>query len=287
MRDSAHRKQNRGHRGLLWKQAAIALTLACFCRGASALSSLDSSLPDAPDAKIPQAGQQAPLPPTKGTITLPQPGDKNYTLEKAEHQRIFGIIPEFSTVNYAGQYQPLTPKQKFTLFWKSSTDPYIFVLDAFVAGIGQAKGSNAGYGQGAQGYLKRYAASYADTFDGNFWGNAVLTSAFHEDPRYFRDGEGHGYTHRALYSAFTALWCKRDSGTWGPNYANVLGNIIAGGISNVYYPSDDRGLGKTFTGALTVTAEGTVGSELQEFWPDIQNHFLRKRREKQQRLAQP
>ncbi len=236
-----------------------------------------------PDAPSPQTAQTQGTPPPG---TKPNgPATSGYTLKQAERQRIFGIIPEFTAVNHAGKYVPLTVGQKFDLFWKSSTDPYIFVLDAFVAGIGQAKDSNPGYGQGAEGYFKRYAASYADTFDGNFWGNAVLTSAFHEDPRYFRDGEGHSYTHRALYSAFTAIWCKRDSGTWGPNYANVLGNIIAGGISNAYYPADDRGVGKTFTGALTVTAEGTIGSELQEFWPDIQKHFLNRRRAK--RLAQP
>ncbi len=218
-----------------------------------------------------------------------QTGSSNsddYTLQGAEHQRIFGIIPEFQAVNHTGQYQPITVKQKFALFWKSSTDPYIFTLDAIVAGIGQAKNSNPGYGQGAEGYFKRYAASYADTFDGNFWGNAVLTSLFHEDPRYFRKGEGFSATHRALYSAATAIWTRRDSGGWGPNYANVLGNIISGGISNAYYPAADRGVGKTFTGALTVTAEGTIGSELEEFWPDIERHFVKRRQQKQLQRSQ-
>ena len=253
-------------------------------------------LPNAPDASALAQAQAQPAasttaaasqPAAQSSGQAPKPGDSDYNLQKAEHQRILGIIPEFSAVNHAGQFEPLTPKQKFNLFWKSSTDPYIFALDAIVAGIGQAKNSNAGYGQGVQGYFKRYAASYADTFDGNFWGNAVLTSAFHEDPRYFREGEGHSSTHRALYSALTALWCRRDSGNWGPNYANVLGNIIAGGISNAYYPAADRGLSKTFTGAVTVTAEGTIGSELEEFWPDIENHFLAKRRSRPLPPAQP
>ncbi len=267
-----------------WKGAALAIVCWCGC----AVWSAAETLPDAPDARALAARQDAKQNAEKQQdAKTPGAADSNYSLKSAEKQRIFGIIPEFTAVNHTGPYQPLTVKQKFDLFWKSSTDPYIFVLDAFVAGIGQAKDSNAGYGQGAQGYFKRYAASYADTFDGNFWGNAVLTSALREDPRYFREGEDYGYTHRALYSAATALWCKRDAGNWGPNYANILGNIIAGGISNVYYPSDDRGLGKTFTGAATVTAEGTIGSELQEFWPDIQNHFLKKRREKRERLCQP
>jgi hypothetical protein len=192
-----------------------------------------------------------------------------YDLKRAEHQRVLGIMPEFQAVNGNQVLRPLTPKEKFHLMWKSSTDPFIFSLDAIVAGIGQAKDSNPGYGQGTRGYLKRFGSSYADTFDGNFWGNAVLTVAFKEDPRYFREGEGHSYSHRALYSAGTALWTRRDNGKRGPNYANVLGNFVSGGISNLYYPAADRGLSKTVTGAVTVTAEGTIGSELIEFWPDI------------------
>jgi hypothetical protein len=139
-------------------------------------------LPDAPDAAVMQKTQpssptdQQTAPATPQTTPKPaQPSDGNYSLQGAEHQRILGIIPEFQAVNTAGVYKPLTVGQKFNLMWKSSTDPYIFTLDAIVAGIGQAKNSNPGFGQGAEGYFKRFGASYADTFDGNFWGNAVLT----------------------------------------------------------------------------------------------------------------
>ncbi len=247
--------------------------------GASAHAEAGRGLPDAPEAQTAQQGEKAK--PAASSVEAQSPANsaqsKDFDLKKAERQRIFGIIPEFQAVNQTGEYAPLTPKQKFSLMWKSSTDPYIFTLDAFVAGIGQAKDSNPDFHQGAEGYFKRYAASYADTFDGNFWGNAVLTSVLHEDPRYFRKGEDFGATHRALYSAATAVWCRRDTGRWGPNYANVLGNIISGGISNLYYPASDRGIGKTFTGAVTVTAEGTIGSELEEFWPDISRHFQKRR----------
>jgi hypothetical protein len=247
------------------------------------------SLPDAPQAVPPQQTPAAPSQTATGAGTKQQPAAQksqsdgsNYDLNKAEHQRILGIIPEFQAVNSstAGVYKPLTVGQKFNLMFKSSTDPYVFALDAVIAGISQAQDSTPGFGQGTEGYFKRYGASLADTIDGNFWGNAVLTSAFREDPRYFREGETYKPLHRALYSAATAVWCKRDNGKWGPNYANVLGNLIGGGISNAYYPAADRGVGNTFTGAATVTAEGVIGSELEEFYPDIARHFANKRREK-------
>jgi hypothetical protein len=72
----------------------------------------------------------------------------------------------------------------------------------------------------------------------------------------------------------TTVWCKRDNGTKGPNYANILGNLAAGGISNIYYPSEDRGLGLTVSRGLYVTGYGAFGGVLNEFLPDITRHFL-------------
>ncbi len=196
-------------------------------------------------------------------------------LKQEERQRILGVVPNFNTVESSAGVPSLSPGQKFHLMYKSSVDPFVFVADAFVAGLSQARNTNPGFGQGAEGYFKRFGASYLDTADGNLWGNAILPIVFKEDPRYFRLGSG-TFTHRFLYSAATTVWCRRDNGTWGPNYANVLGNFISGGISNAYYPAADRGFGQTVDGALTVTAEGIIGAEFVEFWPDISRHLFKK-----------
>jgi hypothetical protein len=204
-------------------------------------------------------------------------------LKKQETQRVFGVIPAFNSV-YQGAVPPLTPGQKMRLMFKSTTDIYVFGFSAITAGIGQAQNSHAAYGQGVEGYAKRYAATYADTADGNFWGNAVLPILWHEDPRYFRLGEG-SFTHRLLYSMSTTVWCRRDDGSEGPNYANVVGNLISGGISNIYYPEQDRGVGQTFQNAATVTAEGMIGAALIEFWPDMLRHHQVKEQAKRDAAA--
>jgi hypothetical protein len=196
-------------------------------------------------------------------------------LKKEEHQRILGVVPNFNTVDSADGMAKLSPRQKFHLAYKSTVDPFVFVADAFVAGLSQARNSNPGFEQGAQGYFKRFGASYLDTADGTLWGNAILPVLFKEDPRYFRMGHG-SFKRRFLYSASTTVWCLRDNGKWGPSYANVLGNFISGGISNAYYPAADRGIGQTVDGALTVTAEGAIGAEFIEFWPDISRHLFKK-----------
>lgn len=196
-------------------------------------------------------------------------------LKQQEKQRILGVIPNFNTSNVQNA-APLSPAQKFRLAYKSALDPFEFVAAGALAGWGQAVNDNAGYGQGALGYAKRYGASYTDSADGVLWGNAIYPILLHEDPRYFRKGAGSVWG-RIGYAVSTTVWTKNDNGTWGPNYANVLGNITAGGISNLYYPQANRGVGLTFEGAATVTAEGALGALGVEFWPDISRKIFHKR----------
>ncbi len=264
--------------------APDAVSVAAISTENSTLSSGDQDAQQAPAQQPATAAPAAPTPTPQQTGSSVSPELKGQTelgdaqLKKQETQRILGVMPAFNSV-YEGTVPPLTPKQKFQLMWKSTTDAYVFGFAAFTAGIGQAQNSHAAYGQGVEGYAKRFGANYADTADGNLWGNAILTVALHEDPRYFRLGHGK-FTHRLLYSMSTSVWCKRDNGTAGPNYANVFGNLIAGGISNLYYPAADRGVGQTFQNAATVTAEGMIGAALIEFWPDIAHHYKVKKQAK-------
>jgi hypothetical protein len=53
---------------------------------------------------------------------------------------------------------------------------------------------------------------------------------------------------------------------WGPNYSFVLGNLAAGGISNVYYPAADRaGAELTINNALIDTGLGAFNALVEEF----------------------
>jgi hypothetical protein len=274
--------------------AAAALLLA---GSAGAWGQAGETLPDAPqavDQQTPAPGQdhtqtqsQSQQPPASssstGTPQTPETKEQQEQraqeeLKQEEKQRILGVVPMFNvTSNHASA--PLTAKQKLQLMLRSSTDPWIFFLTAVDGGISMAGDEYASYGQGVEGFAKYWGAAYADTFDGNFWGNAILPAWWHEDPRYFRMGQGNFFK-RAGYSAATTVWCKRDNGKWGPNYANVAGNFIAGAISNAYYPANDRGVGLTFGRGASVTYEGIVGAELAEFWPDIYQHFLNNYRRK-------
>jgi hypothetical protein len=203
-------------------------------------------------------------------------------LKQQEKQRVMGVMATFNTTQNMNA-APLSPGQKFHLFFKSASDPWPFLLAGTVAGFGQATDSTPEWGQGMQGYAKRFGAGYSDYFIGNFFGNAVLPALLHEDPRYFQKGKGKVMS-RILWAAGSSVWCRRDNGGWGPNYANLGGNFIGTAIGRVYHPPSERNVKDTLTDGLTVTVEGMPGAELIEFWPDVVRAHRRKQAEKQARL---
>jgi len=204
-------------------------------------------------------------------------------LKQQEKQRVMGVMATFNTTRDPNAV-PLSPGQKFKLFFKSETDPWPFLLAGVVSGIGQADNSYPEWGQGTQGYAKRYGAAYGDAFIGNFFGNALLPSILREDPRYYQKGTG-SHVSRFLWAASSTFWCKRDNGHWGPNYANVGGNLIGSAIARAYYPASERTVSDTITDGITVSVEGIVGAEVIEFWPDMVRAHNRKKAEKLARQA--
>jgi hypothetical protein len=163
----------------------------------------------------------------------------------------------------------LTPGQKWNLVYHSSVAPYTIGLAAVLGGYDEISGAHNGYGWGAQGYFKRFGAQYADEVDGMVIGNAILPILLHQDPRYYQLGAGHPVGKRILHAALSNVICFGDNGKAQFNVSNILGNFIAGGISNAYYPANERGISLAAENAVTVTLEGALGSQLLEFSPEI------------------
>ena len=201
---------------------------------------------------------------TEVRVVPPQAEVAEDQIKEQEKQRVLGVVPNFY-VSYVRNAAPLTPKQKFELAWKSSVDPVSFGVNGVVAGIQQAQNEFSGDGQGAQGYAKRYAASYGDLLAGTFIGGAILPSLLKQDPRYFYKGTGSKRS-RILYALANSVICKGDGGRWEPNYSSIVGSLAAGGVSNLYYPANSReGLELTFENALIGIGESAAVNLLQEF----------------------
>lgn len=184
-------------------------------------------------------------------------------IKEAEKQKALGFIPNYY-VSYVPDAVALNPRQKFELAWKSTVNPVTFGITGVVAGIQQARNDFSGYGQGADGYAKRYGAAYADGAIGTMIGGFILPSLFKQDPRYFYKGTGTKKS-RLMYALANAVICKGDNGHWQANYSGMIGAVAAAGISNAYYPSQDRGADLVFQNALIGIGATAAANVLQEF----------------------
>jgi len=200
---------------------------------------------------------------TKVSVVVPMAEIAEVEIKAQEKQRALGVIPNFY-VSYVPDAAPLTPKQKFELAWKSTLDPANFVIVGAFAGVQQASDGFSGYGQGAQGYAKRYGANFADSAIGQMLGDAVFPALFRQDPRYFYKGTGSKKS-RFFYAIANAVICKSDRGHWQVNYSGMLGTLTTGGISYLYHPSSDRDAGLLFEGFAIGLGEAAVANLFQEF----------------------
>ncbi len=200
---------------------------------------------------------------TEVRVGLPTVELAEEQIKEQEKQRVFGVIPNFY-VTYIPNAAPLTPKQKFELAWKTTLDPVTFVVIGATAGIEQAQNQFSGYGQGAQGYGKRYGAAYADTVTSTLFGAALLPALLKQDPRYFYKGTGSTRS-RVLYALANSVICKGDNGRWQFNYSGIMGGLMSGAISNLYYPPIDRGAGLLFQGEAIGIGATAASNLFQEF----------------------
>jgi hypothetical protein len=237
---------------VLFHKSVILVAIATFCTSAIQAQSEIAS----PDALIEQA---------------PPPGPSSPAIDN----RVFGVLPNYRTANLSDPYKPLTAKRKFYIGYKDSTDYPLYVVGAFLAGIGQATDQHPAFGQGMEGYAKRFGASSADLVIGNFMTESIMPALLRQDPRYFQRGEG-STTSRAFYAASRIFVARNDRGRWTFNSAEVLGNAVSVGISNAYYPGERR-LSDNVQRLGTQLATDAFSQILKEFWPDIKRKIHRDR----------
>jgi hypothetical protein len=185
-------------------------------------------------------------------------------IKAEEKQRLIGVIPNFY-ISYVHDPAPMTTKQKFSLATRDTFDPVSLIGVGLTAGIEQANNTYAGYGQGAAGYGKRFAAQFGNGRSSDFLSHAVFPSLFHQDPRYFYQGTG-SVKSRMLHAASFSVITRSDSGKLMPNYSYFLGDIFSGALSNAYYPHADRGINLVFTNAAIGIAGKAGGTIIREFF---------------------
>jgi hypothetical protein len=220
--------------------------------GAQSDADSTSSLPDEPSKAHSSASQQN--------------QDQDY--EGKQTRRILGIIPNFRSVSVDQKLPPLSARKKFNLMIEDSFDYSDFIYVGILSGISQAEGSYPEFHSGPPAYARYYWHNFADTVDGNLMTEFVVPAATHEDPRYYTLGRG-GLFKRTGYAIGCLLVTRADSRGHAPNVSEIVGNGAASGLSNLYYPSQERTWTKT--GQRWVTQVGLDGFSnlVKEFWPDL------------------
>ncbi len=184
-------------------------------------------------------------------------------VKAAEKQRVLGFVPNFYT-SYVYDAVPLTSKQKYTFAIRETLDPSRFIGSAIGAGIEQANDSFKGYGYGAAGYGKRYAALYGDGLFSDILSHAVFPALLKQDPRYFYQGSG-SVKSRFIHAVSFAVLIRSDSGRTVPNYSYLFADLGSGSLSNLYYPHAERGAGLVFTNTAIGIAGRAAGALVNEF----------------------
>jgi hypothetical protein len=234
----------------------------------------------------------SPRPETRTQGPPPKSEEEREIERQEQSQRVLGVVPFFEVTSRQNA-PPLTPREKFRLFVRSSFDPATIGIVGVQAALSQAENEFPAYGQGAAGYGKRFGASLADEVSSGFWSDYFYPVLLKEDPRYFRLGE-RSLKYRIYYSVKQEFVCHKDKGGRRFNFSNVLGAFTSGAISNLYYPGNtvirtipatptapampvyenDRGVVLTLSRSAIALGYGTVGGLFSEFWPDIHDKLF-------------
>jgi hypothetical protein len=194
--------------------------------------------------------------------------------QPAEDKRVFGVIPNNRTTEASVPFVPISAKRKMTIAYKDSFDWPVYPTSAAFALLYQLENQNPSFGQGTAGYAKRFACSYGDQMIGNMMTEGIMPALTHEDPRYFRLGDG-TKKHRIAYALSRILVTRTDSGRMSFNFSEVAGNSIAVAVSNAWYP-DTRNVSDNVQKLGIQLATDAFSNVLKEFWPDVKRHFQKK-----------
>jgi len=195
------------------------------------------------------------------------------TAEQKPPQRLFHIIPLYN-VTFEKNPPALTPAGKFRIFARSITDPYTILSTAGQAGLEQDQNHFPAYGQGAAGYGKRFGADYGDAAIGGFLTTFAFPSLLHEDPRYFRRGEG-GIRRRLGHAMANTFVTPTDSRRRSFNWANMLGRLTARSVAVSYYPAAQRTSPRVFAGFGYSLGNSIVDNVFNEFGPDVERWLFK------------
>jgi hypothetical protein len=241
--------------------AAIALGMllapAPRCRAQAASS---SSVPDAPQpqAKITKTGRDNTVFTVHVGPGYPAQGDKWDTI-----------------IDPGERAQPLRGVDKLLYAGHEQIQPIIFAPALLSAFWGQLTDANPHYGVDAGGFGERFGSAMLRQATDRLTGDGIFAAAFHQDPRYYREGNG-TYVHRGLRAVRQTFLRRNDNGVEQVNASGILGHAAGNYLAMTYYPNASSGVGVATSGFATSVAADMGSKLLLEFGPDVLHRIFRR-----------
>jgi hypothetical protein len=217
--------------------------------------------------------QEPPLPPKQSS---PEQGSPQQpSPEQGSPKHIYGVIPAFN-VTYLHQFKPLTPREKFDEWARGTYDPGglgLYAAETATIEYSHRDGF-CGYGRGLDNYGRCFGSLELDANISSFFGDFLFPVITHQDPRYFRLGQG-SVPRRVGYAISRVFVTHADSGRTVFFASALSGSVLAAAASNLYYPRSDRGFGASLNHFGIDLADTAAFNVSAEFWPEIK-HLLKR-----------
>jgi hypothetical protein len=229
----------------------------------AAVSATDSS------ANSPDPNATAGASPATGSAAISQPSAAG-SPSKAETSLFNSLFMAGKTQD---QFKPLTAKERLRVYAKDLLSPFHFMMAGVSAGITQAQNVPPEWGQGAEGYARRYANYYAYATTSSMLqmaGEDIL----HEDNLYYGSGE-HGIWRRVSYAVKSSVLARGSDGSQHLSISQIGSTAGAAFISRLWQPrsNDSAGDGAVSFGIAMATNAGV--NVVREFLPDLTRHIFR------------
>jgi hypothetical protein len=199
--------------------------------------------------------------------------DEKSSATQDSPKHIFLVVPAFH-VAYQKTFKPLTAREKFDEWAHGIYDPRGLGLYLFETATLEysSKDGFCGYGKGGGGYGKCFGALELDASTSSFLGDFLFPVILHQDPRYFRLGQG-SFGKRMGYAISRVFVTHADSGRTVFFTSALSGTVLAAAASNLYFPVQDRGFGHTLNRIGQDLANTALFNVAAEFWPDIKHRL--------------
>ena len=263
---------------LVWSQSAVPDELSVAAQGEPTQQSAATETSASQDAATQSQPQAAALTPEVAPtpVLAPAADPKADHSEGKQTKRMFWVVPNFAAVSAYTVLPPLSAREKFALARQDSVDYTSFIWAGILAGQSMALNSYPELHHGIAGYGRYYWRAFADQASGAFFTEAIVPALTREDPRYYTRGYG-GFFRRSAYALSQVVLTKTDSGKITFNFSEIGGNALEAGLSNLYYPPQERGFRKTAENWGAQLESAALNNIIKEFWPDIRNKFFRRK----------